>query len=283
MSFFLACCSSIVSVPSENYDSRIIYIVIHTTSENYAESLRLLTQKTEYPVSSHYLIPASNDKTYPASDLKIHRLVPEYLRAWHAGVSFWNGKYGLNDTSIGIEIVNEFKCVTEQDESQSALWDLPDVPEQLNCYFPPLSEEQILLVIDLLRDLITRYPDIHPLNIVAHSDIAPTRKSDPGPVFPWKRLYEEGIGAWYDEAHKTLFMQCFKDRLPSIAETQKALNALGYELTENGLLDRETRFALRAFQLHFRPDNFDGKPDLESLAILYALLKKYRPDSIQCF
>ena len=192
---FMSSCAteSMVYVESTNKNSRIDYLVIHATSENFAESLRLLTTRSSNPVSSHYLLPAPNDPSYPGNQLRVYSLVDEQLRAWHAGVSYWAGEESLNDRSIGIEVVNEFKC-TGTERPLSAI-DLDEVV----CEFPPYPEQQIQMLIELTQSILARYPGINPIDIVGHSDIAIMRKSDPGPRFPWQQLYEAGIGAWPDD------------------------------------------------------------------------------------
>lgn len=263
-----------ISVESANQNSRIDYIVLHGTSENFSESLRLLTQATDYPVSSHYLLPELDDPTYPNRNLQIYSLVPEHRRAWHAGVSYWAGETGLNDRSIGIELVNEFKCEgTDKPMSETK-------PDDVACQFRPFSDSQIELLIGLLHQLIDRYPELDPIDIVAHSDIAILRKSDPGPLFPWRTLYENGIGAWPDEDSVAKYLGRFKVELPETAYFQDALLALGYKLELTGEVDSTTAFAVRAFQLHFRPTDFSGEIDAETSAILWALLEKYRPKEL---
>jgi N-acetyl-anhydromuramyl-L-alanine amidase AmpD len=272
---WLTACSNVVEVPSSNYGSRVKYLVLHATSEDFAESLRLLTQPTANPVSSHYLVPAPGDPSYTRSSLRVHRLVPELERAWHAGVSYWAEETGLNDRSIGIEIVNEFKCSGTSGPVNET------VPEDISCEFPSYDEEQIALVIELVSDILARYPSINPIDVVGHSDIAILRKSDPGPKFPWKRLYEAGIGAWYQEDLKADYEQRFEQRLPDIATVQDALNRLGYFVEPTGQFDNATRHAMRAMQLHFRPQNYTGEIDAESVAIIWALLEKYRPRELE--
>ena len=98
-----------VDVPSTNQNSRVNYLVIHATSALFQESLSLLSTPNQNPVSSHYLVPYSDDPTYKRDDLRVYRLVSEGRRAWHAGVSQWGEEIALNDRSIGIEIVNDFK------------------------------------------------------------------------------------------------------------------------------------------------------------------------------
>ena len=109
-----------VQSPSSNFNSRVNHLIIHFTSENFGESLRILTGSVDRPVSAHYS-PEPGDPTYDQSSLVIYELVPTEFRAWHAGVSYWAGKTGLNDQSIGIEIVNESRCL----ESIKALANSP--------------------------------------------------------------------------------------------------------------------------------------------------------------
>ena len=247
---------------------------MHYTSENFAESLRLLTERTERPVSSHYLIPESGDISYPHRRLKVYRLVQENQRAWHAGRSYWRGNTNLNNRSIGIEIVNRAECEAED----PAL--VMEDPEVL-CVFPMYDAEQMELVIDLVLDILQRHPNIDPDDILAHSDIAPNRKLDPGPIFPWHRLYQNGIGAWYDDDTVQRYLKHFGTQPVDLRLLQKALHSYGYDVAETGELDTPTRYAIRAFQMHFRPSNWSAVPDVETAAILFALLEKYRPRSLE--
>lgn len=267
----LAACSNVVVIPSANYNSRVDYLVIHATSEDFAESLRLLTQPTANPVSSHYLVPAPFDPTYPRNDLRVYQLVPELDRAWHAGVSYWAGESALNDRSIGVEVVNEFKCTGTSNPIEET------APEDFECEFPSYDDDQIALLIELLSEILDRFPSIDPIDVVGHSDIAILRKSDPGPRFPWQQLYEAGIGAWYEPDTKAKYEQRFSSEPPSLQTVQNALNRLGYQVEPSGNYDRATQYAMRAMQLHFRPGDFSGTVDVESMAIIWALLERYRP------
>jgi len=271
---FLTACSNVVVMPSANYNSRVDYLVIHATSENFSESLRLLTQPSTNPVSSHYLVPAPFDPTYPHSELKIYQLVPELDRAWHAGVSYWAGETGLNDRSIGIEIVNEFKCIGKMGSIEDT------APADFKCEFPVYDDDQIALLIELISDILDKFPSINPIDVVGHSDIAILRKSDPGPLFPWEQLYEAGIGAWYEPDTKAKYKQLFLNEAPSLHTVQNALNRLGYQVELSGSYDRSTQYAMRAMQLHFRPSDFSGVVDIDSMAIIWALLEKYRPKEL---
>ncbi|HEX9876232.1 MAG TPA: N-acetylmuramoyl-L-alanine amidase [Gammaproteobacteria bacterium] len=176
----LAACGPLrfVDVLAETQTSRIDHLVIHFTGENYAESMRLLTQRTEAPVSAHYLVPAPGDPAYPRRRLRVHRLVDERQRAWHAGESYWDDATELNARSIGIEIVNESRCLDIDPDLE------PNTPENQRCVFRDFDPEQIELVIALARDILDRYPEMDPEDVVGHADIAPERRVDPGPTFP---------------------------------------------------------------------------------------------------
>lgn len=274
--FLLSHCSSkpYIVVDSTNQNSRIDYLVIHGTSENFAESLRLLTTTTSNPVSVHYLVPEINDHSYPVDKLRVYSLVAEHRRAWHAGRSYWAEESGLNDRSIGIEVVNEFKCEgTDKSLFESSIGDI-------SCSFLPYSDEQIDLLVTLIKDILTRYPGLNPIDIVGHSDIARMRKSDPGPFFPWQRLYEEGIGPWPDDETVENYKRLFSANMPDIESVQLALLTLGYEVELTGIVDTQTQFTARAFQLHFRPADYSGVLDVDTLSRLWALLEKYRYDEL---
>jgi len=273
----IAGCTSlpIIDVPSLNHNSRVNYLVLHFTSEDFAESLRLLTQRTEYPVSVHYLVPETGDATYDRRTLRIHRLVAENRRAWHAGRSYWAGADALNDTSIGIEIVNRSACVNNAPDTESPS------PEDQTCNMLAFPHEQVDLVIRLATDILDRNPDIDPVDVIGHGDIAPGRRVDPGPLFPWRRLYDHGIGAWYDDESVARYVKAFSSDFPELRRIQRALNAYGYLIELTGENDVQTRFVVRAFQMHFRPEMTSGQFDNETVAILYALIEKYRPELLE--
>lgn len=261
-----------VDAPSSNWSSRVDHVVLHFTGERFSDALRLLTERTERPVSAHYLVPEGGDITYPRRRLRVHRLVDEGQRAWHAGDSYWRGVTALNARSIGIEVVNRSRCVVVEQG--------PSTPANQRCEFHDFDPEQIALVIALLKDILERYPRIDPVDVVGHADIAPDRRADPGPTFPWRTLYEHGIGAWYDEAMVARYRARFEAAPPRLVLLQRALEAYGYGVEATGALDSQTQFALRAFQMHFRPSDWSGQPDLETAAILFALLEKYRPTAL---
>ena len=271
-----AACTSlpITDVPSRNQDSRIHFLVLHFTSEHFAESMRLLTGQDGSPVSVHYVVPEPGDESYDRNSLRVFRLVPEANRARHAGVSYWGGLYFLNDTSIGIEIVNRSACTSSNPDAPEPK------PEDQSCEFLRFPDEQIDLVIRLAKDILERHPDIDPVDVIGHADIAPLRRLDPGPLFPWRQLYEHGIGAWYEEASAVRYLQQFEADPPTTQLVQLGLAAYGYQLEATGEEDTHTRFVVRAFQMHFRPDDYSGRIDAETAAVLFALLEKYRPEAL---
>jgi N-acetylmuramoyl-L-alanine amidase len=265
----------IVEDPSRYQESRINHLVLHFTSEHFERSLELLTGRGESRVSVHYLVPAPGDETYPHRNLRVYRLVPEERRAWHAGRSYWSGTTSLNDSSIGIEIVNESACVNNDPDTDSPS------PDEQTCTLLDYPEAQIDLVMALAADILARNQDIAPEDVIGHGDIAPARRVDPGPLFPWKRLYDNGIGAWYDNETAARYRRQLEAHPADILLIQRALDAYGYPVEETGKDDVQTRFVVRAFQMHFRQSDYDGQVDAETAAILFALLEKYRPERLR--
>jgi N-acetylmuramoyl-L-alanine amidase len=261
---------------SANQNSRVSIVVIHHTTSNFADSLLVLTKPTSRPVSSHYLIPEPDDETYDKSEIAVYQLVDENRRAWHAGVSYWGGKSGLNDQSIGIEIVNQTWCHA----SDASVNPYSGGPERI-CFYPDFAEKQIDLLVELLDGILERHPDIKPTHIVGHSDIAPDRKIDPGPRFPWQRLARMGYGAWPDDDTVIRYWERFLIEPLPLMNIQQALAAYGYNIETTGEADEQTRDVLRAFQLHFRPWLVSQALDVETAAILYALIDKYYPEQLQ--
>ncbi|CCP07281.1 N-acetylmuramoyl-L-alanine amidase [Erwinia amylovora] len=240
--------------PSTSQNERVRFLVLHYTAADDAESLRLLTQGV---VSAHYLVPSAVDPSIKRRT--VYQLVPEDKRAWHAGVSDWNGRSNLNDSSIGIEIVHPGFI----DNSGGRYW-------------YPWDAQQVRLVASLARDVIQRYA-ITPDNVVAHSDIAPGRKFDPGPLFPWQQLAEQGIGAWPDSTTVQHYLAGRSHfAAGSVRKIQTDLASFGYTIPQTGIEDEKTRKAIAAFQMHFRPTNFSGVADAETEAIAAALVAKYR-------
>lgn len=223
-------------------NSRVQYVVLHYTSADLPRSLQLLTQGE---VSSHYLLGES-----PAT---IYRLVDEDRRAWHVGDSAWQGRTWLNASTIGIELVNQgYSDVNGQRQWQA---------------FAP---EQIEALVVLLKDIVERH-QLPRGSIIAHSDVAPQRKVDPGPLFPWQRLAEEGLIDWPDEQAVVLQQELFSHELPSTLWFQQQLARQGYTVAQDGVLDKATQNVLAAFQMKYRPAKYDGVPDAETAARLRVL------------
>ena len=273
--FILSACTSLRDIPSANYNSRVSIIVIHHTTGNFADSLRILTVPSSNSVSSHYLIPEPDDKSYGKSRVQTYELVPESQRAWHAGTSYWAGKSGLNDQSIGIELVNQTWCHSSGMEVDPYTGN----PDRI-CFYPDFADSQVALLVDLLDDILERHPDIKATNIIGHADIAPDRKIDPGPRFPWQRLAVLGYGAWFDDETVIGYWEQFRVQPLPLLNVQKALSAYGYGIEVTGEDDEQTRNVLRAFQMHFRPMDVTSTATLETTATLYALIEKYHPEQL---
>jgi N-acetylmuramoyl-L-alanine amidase len=236
--------------PARNADSRIRFLVMHYTEIDEAGSLAVLTGDQ---VSVHYVVPDAPriEKGEPV----VYQLVPEDKRAWHAGVSSWQGATELNASSIGIENVN--------------LGPIGDGRWQ------PYPPAQVDALVRLSRDIVTRYR-IPPTRVVGHSDIAPQRKIDPGPLFPWRALYDAGVGAWPDAATVAAHLAGRDPKAPAdVRALQDKLRRYGYEVAADGVLDDKTRRVFSAFQMHFRPSDYAGNADAESDAIAQSLLDKY--------
>ena len=263
------------SSPSVNHNSRVSIIVIHHTTGNFEDSLRILTQPSDRPVSSHYLIPEPGDPSYERHRMRVYQLVPEARRAWHAGDSSWGGKIGLNDQSIGIELVNQTYCHTSSVENNGSDGQKPRI-----CFYPDFADGQIDLLVALLAKIRERHPDIQPTRIVGHADIAPDRKIDPGPRFPWQRLYRLGYGAWFDDATVIRYWEQFAQHPLPMCNVQFGLQVYGYGIETSGVLDEHTRNVLRAFQMHFRPSEVSSEATTDTVAILVALIEKYYPERL---
>ena len=257
---------------SESFSTRIRFVVIHYTSIDWENSLKVLTNE-RYEVSSHYLIPEGGDDTY-SDQIKIFQLVDEENRAWHAGISKWEERTNINDQSIGIELVNQAECSVRQGSQY-------DYTNNYICLFSEFDSDQIDQLILLLKDILSRHDEIKPTYIVGHSDISPDRKFDPGPKFPWKKLYENGIGAWYDDQTFEKYKNQFKRKIPDINQIQCALKRYGYGIEVTNKMDQQTFFVIRAFQYHFTPNKSDGSISVDTVSALWALLEKYFPETIK--
>jgi N-acetylmuramoyl-L-alanine amidase len=232
--------------PSPNFDERTglarpDMIVLHYTGMPFTDDAvhRLCDPKAR--VSAHYCVLENGS---------ILQFVPESKRAWHAGVSAWGGDPDINSRSIGIEIAN-----SGHDYSY------PD--------FPP---RQIAAVITLCRSILTRNI-VRPENIVAHSDVAPSRKKDPGEKFPWRRLAQSGVGLWVEAPppSDTVVLKPGDDG-DKVTALQRALIDYGYGLEPNGQYDTATTEVVTAFQRHFRPARVDGIVDASTQETLRKLM-----------
>jgi N-acetylmuramoyl-L-alanine amidase len=240
--------SSIVArvEPSPNFDERTglarpDMIVLHYTGMQFSHDAIDRLRDPKARVSSHYVVLENGS---------IIQMVPEAKRAWHAGVSSWAGDTDINSRSIGIEICNP-----------GHEFGYPDFPNR-----------QIAAVIMLCRAIFTRNI-IRPENVVAHSDVAPSRKQDPGEKFPWKRLAQSGVGLWVEPVPITDSPKLVPgDSGDKVADLQKALIDYGYGVEPNGQYDSSTHDAVVAFQRHFRPTKVDGVTDASTRETLRKLL-----------
>jgi N-acetylmuramoyl-L-alanine amidase len=215
-----------IACPSPNHDARpdgarIDILVLHYTGMRSAEEALARLCDSQAKVSAHYTIDR-------AGTVYVH--VPEERRAWHAGVSYWAGERNVNARSVGIELVNpghEFGYV-------------------------PFTDDQIASLIDLASGIVERHA-IPAARVLGHSDVAPTRKSDPGELFPWARLADYGIGVWPDEI------------MPK-GDFAAGLARYGYDP------DAPLKDVTTAFQRHFRPSRVDGIADAQCAALLQGLL-----------
>jgi N-acetylmuramoyl-L-alanine amidase len=233
-------------LPSPNHNERRGYakpdcVILHYTGMPTGEAALALLRDPKAEVSSHYFI---------WEDGRIVQLVREDRRAWHAGVSFWKGERDLNSASIGIEIVNP-------GHDGGA---------------PSFAEPQMVAVIGLLKDIVARRA-IRPERILAHSDIAPARKIDPGEKFSWRRLNEAGLGLWVAPAPigEGPILRKGQEGAPVRAlQAMLALHGYGVEIT--GVYDRQTELCVIAFQRHFRPERVDGEADVSTVETLRRLV-----------
>jgi N-acetylmuramoyl-L-alanine amidase len=234
----------VIAAPSPNFDARTgppDMVVLHYTGMQTGEGALARLRDPQAKVSAHYLIE---------EDGRIFGLVPEERRAWHAGVSFWQGERDINTASIGIELVNpghEFG-------------------------YRAFPDDQIASLVDLLDDIRSRW-EIADARIVGHSDVAPDRKDDPGELFPWKHLAEEGHGLWIEAAAAPGAPLGLGDQGAGVFALQAGLTRLGYDSAPSGKYDEHTQTIVRAFQRHWRPARFDGIADGETRARLVHLLR----------
>lgn len=192
-------------------------------------------------VSSHYLVH---------EDGHIVQMVRESDRAWHAGKSSWNGNTDVNSCSVGIEIVNP--------------------GHELG--YRAFPRKQIAAVIELCRGIIARHR-IRPERVLAHSDVAPGRKIDPGEKFPWKTLADAGVGLYVEPARISSgpVLDIGSSGKP-VEKLQSLLSYWGYGIEITGFYDQQTSTVVTAFQRHFRPRRVDGLADRSTILTLHRLV-----------
>ncbi|MFG1426155.1 N-acetylmuramoyl-L-alanine amidase [Xanthobacter sp. VTT E-85242] len=238
--------------PSPNHGERkapIDMVLLHYTGMESAEAAIALLRSPAAEVSCHYVV---------LEDGIIVQMVPEALRAWHAGLSSWEGITDTNSRSIGIEIVNRGHGLG----------------------YPDFPEVQVTAVGALVADIVARHA-IRADRVLAHSDVAPMRKDDPGEKFPWEVLHHAGIGHYVHEAAVRggrFFM--IGDGGEPVAALQAMLALYGYGIAVTGVFDEETRAVVTAFQRHFRRSKVDGVADASTIMTLRDLIQT-RPGDAQ--
>lgn len=230
----------IVRLPSPNFDVRAggagpQYIVLHYTDMQTTESALQRLCDPETKVSAHYLVD---------EDGMIYQLVDEEKRAWHAGKSFWRGMDDINSFSVGIELSNPGHT----------------------CGYVPFPDNQIDALIWLVKDIASRNKMSLAKCLLAHSDIAPDRKKDPGELFPWQKLAAMGLGGW--PAPGAGDYGNF-----SIKEIQGLLRKIGYDCDETGVDDDGTKAAITAFCRRYHPEQLDKDLSAETVARLRVLAR----------
>ena len=167
------------------------------------------------------------------------------------GKAFWRGRSGLNDTSVGIELVYEVDCHRLENTGTPT--------QTMTCLYPDYPPKLIENLIKVLDKIYQTYPDIQPVNLVAHQDIAPTRKSDPGPKFPWQYVYSKGYGAWYNsDDYLERIQQACIPTLSIVDIFYRAIEYYGYpQVTDENKTD-----VIKAFQTHFTPWLISGEVTL---------------------
>jgi N-acetylmuramoyl-L-alanine amidase len=228
---------------SPNHDDRsadepVDMLILHYTGMQTAQEAIDRLCDPVAKVSSHYVVD---------EDGSVLRLVPEDRRAWHAGVSFWRGLTVLNGRSIGIEIVNP-----------GHEWGYRN--------FPAL---QMAAVCDLCLAILSRHR-IPARNVVAHSDVAPDRKEDPGEKFDWEGLARNGVGLWPIGVPDLGRVGAIRDA-PGLRPVRAALAGIGYDVALEGALDPALSTVLRAFQRHWRQEAVTGQADDGTVARLRAM------------
>lgn len=231
-------------VASPNHEPRraaIDILLLHYTGMDDTAAALARLCCAEANVSSHYLVH---------EDGVVLQLVPEARRAFHAGVSCWEGATDINSRSIGIEVANPGHDFGS-----------PDFPDA-----------QIAALVALSKDILARHP-IRADRVLAHSDVAPGRKNDPGEKFPWHRLAAAGVGLWVAPSAIVAGPRlALGDQGEAVGDLQRRLARYGYGIAVSGTFDAATRNVVAAFQRHFRPALVDGVADRSTDETLNAVL-----------
>ena len=222
-------------------------LILHYTGLETVQRSIFVLADPACGVSCHYVIDEAGG---------IVQMVPEVLRAWHAGISSWAGETDINSCSIGIEIQNP-----GHDNGLSRL-----------------SRAQMKSVVALAKDIVERN-GIAVERVLAHSDVAPQRKSDPGEKFDWSALARVGVGRWIEPEPLATGAPLAGpgDAVAVVGEAQRLLARYGYDCPQSGLLDKETTKVLIAFQRHFRPARVDGLIDISTFETLKRLCRSNQP------
>jgi N-acetylmuramoyl-L-alanine amidase len=216
-------------------------LILHYTGMESAEAALDWLTREESKVSCHYLVDEEG---------RITQMVRESERAWHAGQSLWAGETDLNSCSIGIEIHNPGHDIDYRD-------------------FPPA---QMQAVAALARDILSRHK-IPPARVLAHSDIAPGRKRDPGERFDWASLAQAGVGLYVPPMQAGSDQGLgLGDEGETVLELQQDLAAFGYGVETTGTYGKGLESVVEAFQRHFRPERIDGFADASTRETLKRLL-----------
>ena len=227
-----------------NKNSKINILMMHYTGMKTAQEAldRMCDAKSQ--VSAHYMI---------YEDGQVVNLVPEEKRAWHAGISCWQGISSLNHTSIGIEIVNP-----------GHEWG-----------YVPFPAKQMDAVLELSKAIIARH-DIEARNVVGHSDVAPSRKEDPGELFDWRYLAKNGVGLWHGIDRVRWGDKILNnpgEESSEVAHIQTMLARYGYHIRVDGYYGEKTEKIIKAFKRHFSQESINASWDKAAEVRLKALVE----------
>ena len=242
----------IIQTPSPNQNERryaVDMLVLHYTGMEDGPSALARMQDPEAQVSAHYMVDEAGD---------IYQLVDETQRAWHAGLSSWQGDGDLNSRSVGIEIVNGGHNIPLPDGS-----------------LPPFYLAQIGAVIELSNAIIARH-HIPQSRVVGHSDIAPERKDDPGEHFPWEDLAARGVGLWPEMPTDSELREAEQVRLVlkpganggPVLRLQDSLRMIGYGLEPTAVYDELTMKVVTAFQRRWHQTEVTGLADIRTQLLI---------------